>query len=128
MNVANIHNNSCRYRTVLAVLCVCGLVSLFLISISDFSVPLFLLLQATIKNCVLWPDRLVTVTSLSCLESGSFWPWVILAGSFRPGSFRPNFGGESIRRNENISVARVMSPNKIFKEFYQVFIFHVLSP
>ena len=25
-------------------------------------------------------------------ESGSFRPWVVSAGSFRPGSFRPNFG------------------------------------
>ena len=31
------------------------------------------------------------------LESGSFRPWVVLAWSFRPGLFRPNFGGESIR-------------------------------
>ena len=30
-------------------------------------------------------------------ESGSFRPWVVSAESFRPGSFRPNFWGESIR-------------------------------
>ena len=26
------------------------------------------------------------------VESGSFRPWVVSAGSIRPGSFRPNFG------------------------------------
>ena len=77
VNVANIHNYSCRYRTVTRAVLASGLVSLFLISMSDFSVPLFLLLQATIQNCVFLPDIQKTVTLISCLESGSFRPWVI---------------------------------------------------
>ena len=30
-------------------------------------------------------------------ESGTFRPWVVSAGSFRPGSFRPKFGRGSFR-------------------------------
>ena len=32
------------------------------------------------------------IQSLNAQESGSFLPWVVSAGSFRPGSFQPNFG------------------------------------
>ena len=40
----------------------------------------------------------VVLSRLFCvaLESGSFRPWVVSAGSFRPGLFRPKFWGESI--------------------------------
>ena len=37
------------------------------------------------------------VSNIFIYKSGSFRPWVVSCGSFRPGLFQPNFGGESIR-------------------------------